>query len=284
MIRPLLPDDVAVAQTVVWSALSELDTRLGQPTPELTPPILARAQARIAHLQQTDPDCCWVLESDGEVVAMTMALVREGMWFLSLLMVHPGHQGRGYGGQLLDRVLTTATDRSWITSTQDPAALRRYRRAGFDLHPAYQAKGALDRSLVPAVDGVREGDHARDADLVNDLYRHVRGAALGPDLPYVASLRMRFLLVDDAAGRAVAFLRPDGVASVAATTPDAARRVLLAGLAECTEDPHVSWLTADQQWAIDACLDLRLPLTGGPSVCLRGQPPMSPYLPNGALG
>lgn len=250
MIRRLLPADVEVAQAVQWAALSDLDA-------------------------------CFVAEVDGEVVAMTMALVREGMWFLSLLMVLPDHQGVGHGARLLEQVLATATDRCSITSTQDPAALRRYRRAGFTLHPAFQAKGPLDRSLLPATPGVREGSYDADADLVEELLRQVRGAALGPDLPYLRSRPMRFLVADDAA---VAFLRPDGVASVVGAHPDAAARVLTAALAECTEDPHVSWLTADQQWAVEVCLDLRLPLTGGASICLRGQAPMTPYLPNGALG
>lgn len=281
MIRPLLPSDIERAQDVQWAALADLDTRIGDTTPDLTPTILARSRDRIAHLQQTDPDACFVAEVDGKVIAMTMALVREGMWFLSLLMVHPDHQGVGHGARLLERVLATATDRSWITSTQDPAALRRYRRAGFTLLPAYQAKGPLDRSLLPAVRGVREGSYDADADLVEGLLRKTRGAALGPDLPYLQSRPMRLLVADDAA---VAFLRPDGVASVAGTNDDAAARVLTAALAECTEDPHVSWLGADQQWAMDVCLDLRLPLTGGASICLRGQPLMTPYLPNGALG
>ncbi|MDX6266559.1 MAG: hypothetical protein QOD70_1299, partial [Frankiales bacterium] len=38
-------------------------------------------------------------------------------------------------------------------------------------------------------------------------------------------------------------------------------------------------------WAIDVCLEGRLPLLKGEGhVFLRGQPPMSPYLPSGALG
>ena len=87
MIRPLLPADVPAARDVQWAALSELDVRLGQTTPELTPEIRARGEGRIAHLQHTDPESAWVAEINGTVVGCGLALVREGMWFLSLLMV-----------------------------------------------------------------------------------------------------------------------------------------------------------------------------------------------------
>ena len=47
------------------------------------------------------PDSAWVAEVDGEVVGCSLALVREGMWFLSLLMVDPVRHGQGLGKQLL---------------------------------------------------------------------------------------------------------------------------------------------------------------------------------------
>ena len=37
-------------------------------------------------------------------------------------------------------------------------------------------------------------------------------------------------------------------------------------------------------WAIDVCLDARLTLKAGATICLRGQPPMPLYIPGGALG
>jgi hypothetical protein len=69
-----------------------------------------------------------------------------------------------------------------------------------------------------------------------------------------------------------------------ATTEAAARQLLWASLAEAGEEVEVDWLSANQQWAIDVCLDARLSLKAGASLCLRGQPAMSPYLPSGALG
>ena len=284
MIRPLVPADVPAARSVQWAAMSELGTRLGEPTPEPTPERVAQGEARIAHLQRTDPAGAWVAEVDGQVAGLSLALVRDGMWFLSLLMVDPEQQGKGLGRQLLDAALGVATDRSWILATSDPAALRRYQRAGFALHASYTAKGPVDRALLPQVKGVREGSFAGDGALVDGVVTHCRGAGLTTDLEYLEQGTTRLLVVDDESGRGFAGLRGGSLAWLGATTEDAARRLLWTAIAEAGEQAEVDWLTANQQWAIDVCLDAHLALVGGASVCLRGQPPMSHYLPNGALG
>jgi predicted N-acetyltransferase YhbS len=276
VIRPLLPDDVPASRQVTYDAM----LALGEDMPEDTPEVVARGHARIAHLQQTDPESAWVAEEDGRVVGCSLALVREGMWFLSLLMVDPAHQSRGLGRQLLDASLQTATDRSWILATTDPGALRRYRRAGFDLIPCLTAKGTVDRSLLPAT-SVRDGTWAEHGSFVDDITRHVRGAGLTPDLPYIERMGFRLFVAD--AGYAI--LRPAGLVSLAAKDPGTAAELLWTVLAEAPDPVEIDWLAHDQQWAIDVCLEARLPLLKGEGhVFLRGQPPMSPYLPSGALG
>jgi hypothetical protein len=73
--------------------------------------------------------------------------------------------------------------------------------------------------------------------------------------------------------------------SLGATTPAAAQKLLWTVFAECEQPVEIDWLSHDQQWAVDTCLDARLPLLKGEGhVFLRGQPRMSPYLPSGALG
>jgi GNAT superfamily N-acetyltransferase len=284
MIRPLLPGDVVAAQQVSARALNDLAPRVGEDVLEQTPEVVERGRDRIAHLQQTDPQGAWVAEIEGEVAGCALALVRDGMWFLSLLMVDPPHQGKGLGKQLLDATLATATDRSWILATADPAALRRYQRAGFDLHASYTAKGSVDRTTIPPVQGVRTGSYDTDAQLVDEVATAVRGAAMAQDLHYLAHRLMRLLVVDDAGGRGFALLRPGGVASLAASTEDAARRLLWTAIAEAGDRVEIDWLSHDKQWAIDVCLDARLSLVGGATLCFRGQPPMPLYLPSGALG
>jgi GNAT superfamily N-acetyltransferase len=275
----MLAADVAPLVEVQHQTFDDLARRIGEPPFELTPDTRERLTARLAHLQASDPDSAWVAVVDGELVGGALALVRDGMWFLSLLMVKPGYQGKSIGRELLDASLTTATDRSWILSTVEPAAVRRYQRAGFALHPTYTAKGVPDRTAIPAVSGVRVGDE--DPETMDHVLRVLRGAGLGAEEGY---FRARGTKVAVVPGKGFAVLRPLGTAWLGAVDEQTARDLLWTVLAEATEPVEIDWLGADQQWGIDVCLDARLTLGAGASVCLRGQPPMSPYLPCGAFG
>ena len=283
VIRPLLPEDVEAAHDVQFAALSDLEVRMGRAALELTEERRARGPARIAQLQRTDPAGAWVAEEDGQVVGASLALVREGMWFLSLLMIQPGYQGKGVGRQLLDAALTTSTDRSWIMSTDDPAAVRRYQRAGFDLHPCYAAKGTPERSVIPAVRGLRDydPDRAEDRDTLDQVCRAVRGAHMGPEVDYWQAMGNRVVV---SPGKGFAVFRSDCPIWLGATDDATARDLLWTVLAEAPGAVEVDWLAANQQWAIDLCLDARLTLQAGASLALRGQPTMAPYLPSGAFG
>jgi predicted N-acetyltransferase YhbS len=276
VIRPLLTSDIAAARQVTDDALDAL----GENPAEHTLESVARGEARIAHLQQTDPDSAWVAEEDGRVVGCALALVREGMWFLSLLMVNPAHQSKGLGRQLLDAALQTATDRSWLGATTDPAALRRYRRAGFDLVPCLTARGTVDRSVLVQTP-VRESTWEAHGEFVDDVTRGVRGAGLAQDLPYLAAAGYQLFVTHGG----FAIVRPSGLVSLGAQDPRTSAELLWTVFAETTQPVQVDWLSHDQQWAIDVCLDARLPLLKGEGhLFLRGQTPMSPYLPGGALG
>ena len=275
----MLPEDVPALVEVQFAAFQDLDVRMGEPAHELTDEIRERGTARIAHLQRTDPDGAWVAEVDGDGVGCALSLVREGMWFLSLLIVKPGLQGKGIGRELLDAALTTATDRSWITSTVEPAAVRRYQRAGFALHPTYTAKGTPDRSGIPAITGIRDYDDDRET--LDDVLSKVRGAAMGPEVDYWQERGSRVLV---APGKGFAVVHKEGTSWLAATDEGTARDLLWTTLAEAPGNVSIDWLGADQQWGIDVCLDARLTLRSSASLALRGQPPMSPYLPCGAFG
>ena len=279
MIRPLLPADVVPLVEVQHETFADLSRRTGEPPYELTDEVRTRAAARIGHLQRTDPDGAWVAEVDGELVGCALALVRDAMWFLSLLIVRPGFQGRGIGKQLLDAALSTATDRSWIMSTVEPAAVRRYQRAGFDLHPTYTAKGTPDRTKIPAITGIRDYDDDRET--LDVVLRKVRGAAMGTEVDYWQERGSRVVV---APGKGFAVLRPEGTNWLAATDDATARDLLWTALAEAPGEVEIDWLGANQQWGIDVCLDAHLTLRGSASLCLRGQPLMSPYLPCGAFG
>ncbi len=279
VIRPLTPDDVSRGQEITYSALSGLDARMARPVQDLTDEVVVRSRARITHLLASDPESAWVAEVDGVVAGIALALVREGMWFLSSLMVDPGYQGRSVGRALLEAALTTATDRSWIMTTDDTRAMHRYQRAGFDLHPGYSAVGTPARDRLPAVSGVRDYDDDRDT--LDEVTRAVRGAPMGPEVDYFLEQGNRILVVP---GRGFVILRPVGATWLAATDEQTARDLLWVAVAEAPEPLVIDWLTADQQWAIDVCINAGLHLQPGPSMALRGQLRMSPYIPCAAFG
>jgi GNAT superfamily N-acetyltransferase len=288
-LRPLLPADVPAAEQVAWDAIWEMAVTYEHATvPDRTPDVVERSQRRISHLQAADPDGAWVAVQAERVVGLALSLRRGPMWFLSLLAVSTHLQARGIGKQLLEASLRTASDAAgaWLLATVDPKALRRYALAGFAPHPSYTASGPLDRSVVPSDLGIREGDWAADGQLVDDVVTLLRGAPYGPDLAPMAASRQELLVAEEGRDRGFAILRAAGVASLGATTPALAQRLLWAALAH-SEQPAVTveWLTAEQQWAIDVAVAARLPLRGGSSVCIRSAlGPMTPYLPGGAYG
>src|SRR3954451_1360702 len=98
-------DDVPAADAVAWSALREqIPAEFVVDTDIRT----QRARFRISHLISTDPDGAWVAEDDGEIVGVALALVREGVWGVSLFGVVPGRQGGGVARELLDATLRYA--------------------------------------------------------------------------------------------------------------------------------------------------------------------------------
>ena len=287
-VRPLRPEDVEAADAMAAASLARMAEEYEGETPWVRDDeAVARGRTRIGHLQRTDPDGAWVAVDGDDVVGIALSLRRGPMWFLSLLAVDPARQAQGVGRRLLDASLATlpGAETAWILATTDPKALRRYALAGFGPRPGYTAKGPLDRSLIPAV-GVRAGDWARDGALVDDVGRVVRHAPYGPDLEAMATMGTQLLVVDEPVGRGFCAWAKRGIVCLGATTPEIAQRLLWAGMAEVPGAvTTVDWLTADQQWAIDVVLAARLPLRGGPSVCVRSSTgPLTPYLPSGAFG
>jgi GNAT superfamily N-acetyltransferase len=282
-IRPLTPDDVAAADRAAWTALqtqipAEFVDTVGE---ELR---AQRGRYRIAHLQRTDPDGAWVAEDDGEVVGVALALVREGVWGLSLFGVLPEHQSRGIGRQLLDATLRYADGcrGAIILSTTDPRAMRRYALAGFDILPCVTFAGTVDRSAIPAGLKTRPGSAADDRELCDAVSRHVRGAAHGPDLDAMEQVGCS-LFVHDAGGWAAT--RDGAVALLAARDDAIATDLLWSAMAASKpgENIHVDFVRAGHDWAVQACLAARLEIGPEGPVFVRGDVgPFAPYLPSGA--
>jgi GNAT superfamily N-acetyltransferase len=279
-IRPMRSEDARAVHDVSVVTFTDLEARFHWPPSPPPPP--DAPLVRFSHLIETDPGGAWVAEEDGQVIGGALAIDREGVWGLSLLVVLPDHQSSGIGRALLERTLEYAGGGrrgAIILASPDHRALRAYARAGFEMHPCMDAEG---RAHVPEPPrGVRDGDE-RDLPLTETVDRAVRGAAHGSDIAAVLRAGRRLLVVPE---RGYAVLGPDSIQLLAALDEEAARDLVLAALAAAPADKDISveWITSAQQWAVQPVLEAGLVLKPGGAVFVRGDVgPFTPYLPSGA--
>ncbi|MDA0183534.1 GNAT family N-acetyltransferase [Solirubrobacter phytolaccae] len=280
-IRPMRVEDVLAVHDLNVLTFEALDISMGvEPPPRPDPAV---ALPRYRNLATTDPDGAWVAEEDGEVVGVALALRREDVWGLSLLLVRPDRQSSGIGGALLARAHAYAEGARGriIMASPDPRALRAYSRLGLDLHPYVAAVGTPKPAAPPA--GVRVGD-ATDIPLTETVDRHVRGAARGQDIATLLEMRQTLLIVPE---RGYAVVNTDGaVRIVAALDDEAAADLLRAALARATGRVELETLTAKQQWAVAVALEAGLELrinSGGAMFTSGDVGTFTPYLPSGAF-
>lgn len=239
------------------------------------------ALIRIRHLIATDPGGAWVtLDGDGAVDGAALALVRDGIWGLSLLIVRPDRQSGGSGRALMGAAADYGADARGgiIMASSDPRALRTYWRAGYELWPAFDADGDV-RVRPAASPAVRAGRWPADRDLADEVSRLQRGAAHGADLDAMLAAGCRLLVHDDGGFALVAGPR---VVLLAAREERVGRALLETALSDAA--CGVVWfIDARQQWALDVALRAGLRLRPAGAVCVRGEVgPMRPYLPSGA--
>lgn len=289
-IRPAHQDDLAEMARITSVSYHELDRRAFQrdwPDPEPRPPDHDAAWIRrTAHALATDPGGSWVAEVDGELVGCAVSRVRELLWILSSYAVLPGLQGRGVGTQLLGAALQHGRGclRGMLAASADPAAARRYRLAGFTLHPQMFLAGVVDRDAIPIVEHVREGS-AGDVDLLNSIDRQTRGAAHLADHEVLLE-QFRLLVGERSNSQGYAYVdRSGSPVLLAATTRRTARALMWEALASSApgSDVAVHHITAANEWAIDVGLAARMSLHQSGYLCLRGLKPPVPYLHHGSL-
>jgi len=240
---------------------------------------------RHRHVLRHDPEGAWVAEKEGRIVGVAISLVRERVWILSLFAVDADHRSSGLGRDLLERALAygDGCKGAMIASSQHPAAMRSYARAGFDLHPTLSASGTVRREAIPTGLAVRDGEE-QDLELAAEVDRAVRGAAHGPDLRQMVTTGCRLLVAEGTSGRGCAAERDGSPAVLAATGPEAARDLLWACLERTPPDEKadVDWITGRQNWAVPVALEAGLSLSAAGPICTRGDlGPLTPYLPSG---
>jgi GNAT superfamily N-acetyltransferase len=280
--RPLREADLRPVHDVNVRAFEDLARRMGE-AGQPAAPNLEAALGRLRRLLTTDPDGAWVAERGGEIAGAALALLREGLWGLSLLVVDPGAQSSGAGRELLARAFAYGAGARGhvILSSSDPRAMRAYARLGLETHPCVAASGRPQGVAMP--EEVRPGG-PEDLPLTEAVDRAVRGAAHGGDLLTMLEGGHELLV---APGRGYAFLRGGQVRMVAAFDEDGARAALrgaLARVGERGEEAHVDFISARQQWAIEVCLDARLELRADAGCVFTAGDvgPFRPYLPSGA--
>lgn len=282
-------DDVAAVEQLTAEAFYQLDLRIAPPN---LPPARRREGAvserwrhRCAHLVEHDPGGCWVATDDeGELVGAAASIRRESMWALSTYAVLPRAQGHGIGKALLGAALSYGEGclRGMVSSSGDTRAVRRYRAAGFVLHPLMLLAGTVRREALPVPEHVREGG-AGDLDLADSVDRRTRGAGHGVDHTHMVAT-MPMLVVDRSSGSGYCYLEQGGRPYLlAATNRRTAARLLWAALAASPVGgpvivPHV---TAEQQWALDIGLAAGLEVHQYGFLALRHMRPPASYLPSG---
>ena len=280
-LRPMHHDDAPAVRDLMVEAFADLERRLGMP---VSPPLPVGAGVlRVRHCARTDPGGAWVAEEDGRLTGAALAILREGIWGLSLLVVHPSYQSRGIGSALLRAALDYGAEARGgiILGSEDSRAMRAYARAGFALRPVVDASGIV-RRRPPEPDGVRPGRWPTDRPLIDAVGRHVRTAAHGDDIGAFLAAGAE-LLVHDGGGFAVR--REGDTKLLAATDTGIARALLEAVLRAAPEDgsSRHDFIAAGQDWAIETLLEAGLHIRPAGALFVRGDVgPMRPYLPSGS--
>jgi GNAT superfamily N-acetyltransferase len=274
-------DDVATADLVAFDALQGAAPMGGESFEQRA----HRGRSRIEHLLGTDPGGAWVAESaDGRVVGLALALVREGIWGLSLFAVEPALQGNGVGRRLLDAALVhgAGSRGALILSSTDPKAMRRYARAGFALRPLVAAAGMVDLARLPAPHPELRAGTLDDLELTEPVSRHVRGATHAIDIPNALANESDLIVLGD---RGFVVHRLGSPRLLAACDEEAAAALLWAALAAAPPGAtvQIDFISAGQDWAIAVALDAGLALSPDGPLFVRGEVgPLRPYLPSGA--
>ncbi|WP_433656115.1 GNAT family N-acetyltransferase [Nocardia sp. CA-128927] len=284
-VRLMCADDLPGAERTsdaVFLDSDRRDRRVSEPEPEpRSEAVSKRWIDRMRYFLEVDPQGCWVAVDGERIVGFAISQNRDRLWYLATYGVLPRVQGQGVGKRLLDAVLAHADGRQGMfSSSVHPGATRRYRLAGFSLHPQMRMVGTVDRSTLPAVRGLSDGS-ADDFDWMDRLDQRVRGAGHGSDHQYLLnSHRLVVSRGDDKPGYVYIDDRGRAVLLAAADRRTAAD-LLWEALAAAQADTLVNCITTANEWAVDVGLAAGLDIGQEGYLAVRGMPTPAPYLASG---
>jgi GNAT superfamily N-acetyltransferase len=220
-LRPAHEDELSVCAGIWRTALIDYMSRLNLPA---IPDELGPITRLYRHTLGTDPDR-FVVALDGDrIVGFISAVVRERLWFLSMLFVEPAAQGAGLGRVLLERVLPSAAEGMTLatgTDSAQPISNALYARYGIvprmpllnvTGHPERpDAFGTMPSGIVPVpFEEVAAGSpdgagHRTLVDAVDALDREVAGFAHPVDHRFLRMESRRGWLYQGPAGEPLGY-------------------------------------------------------------------------------
>ena len=314
--RPGRSEDLD-ACTLIWkTGIEDYQSLLNQP---LMPSDLGPLRRLLAHLMLTDPERYWVAERGSDVIGFASASVREGLWFLAMLFVHPGAQASGVGQALMDRAQAgrdvdpggpavpgpdDALDtgiHTWgmCTDAVQPISNALYARRGMIPRiPIWRLFGEVRRwsalPMLPAsleavsfetVAGTEPDGERRLLAILDELDRTLIGAAHPADHTFLRRDGRAGFLVRERGGRVLGYAYGSGVGRLGPVAAlDPALHPALIGVA-VRETPALGpvaiWVPGTADVATRALLDAGLRLDGFPGlICWsRADHPFDRYLP-----
>src|SRR5215216_2245116 len=103
--RLMRREDIPAVEDLANVTFADLARRHREPVSPPDEPGVAHV--RLRRVLATDPGGCWVVPgADGTLAGAAIAILREGIWGLSLLAVRPRAQSSGLGRTLLERALS----------------------------------------------------------------------------------------------------------------------------------------------------------------------------------
>jgi len=221
--RPVEPHELETCAEVWRVSFNDYIGRLKQP---LTDRENAPVVRLFTHLRSTDPDRFVVAtrpdrDAPGgeQIVAFASAIVREGLWFLSMCYVLPGSQRSGVGRALIDRVGPTdgtTTGRATAVDSAQPIANALYASLGIvprvpllnliGLANQPDAFGSLPSGIRPIpFERIATDGHERLVELVDQLDQATLGVRHPEDHRYLRTEGRRGWLYEGPDGTALAY-------------------------------------------------------------------------------
>lgn len=206
-IRPATEEDLdAIAR--IFDRSSSWLTEQYRPDQVGAPAVgLETRDALHRHLLQTG---AMFLAEDPEPAAFSAAIVRDGVWFLSLLWVLPERHGAGIGSALLDETLAWGRDAKAFTVVASPYPVAQLVYLRASMYPLW-----LQVDMAGEVGSAREPQGLEpltspDQKWVDELDREVRGTARPEDHGFWRASARGVALHRDGAPVGYVYVWPDG--------------------------------------------------------------------------